>query len=58
MMGDEKRQRRTFAKRLRDVQDYFASVIPQEVSMVDELLQERRAEVEREDRRGGATGED
>jgi hypothetical protein len=40
------------------VQDYFASVIPQEVSMVDELLQERRAEVEREDRRGGATGED
>ena len=35
---------------IRDVQDYFLQAVPQDVLLSEELIRERRAEAEREDR--------
>ncbi len=39
---------KTYSEFLRTVQDYFAARIPPGVSLADELIDERRAEAERE----------
>jgi bifunctional DNA-binding transcriptional regulator/antitoxin component of YhaV-PrlF toxin-antitoxin module len=37
---------------VRKVQEYFRSIVPEEVSLVDELIADRRREAEEEDRDG------
>jgi AbrB family looped-hinge helix DNA binding protein len=42
---------RTQAQALKAIQDYFQSFVPEDVSLVDELIAERRAEVKAESKR-------
>jgi AbrB family looped-hinge helix DNA binding protein len=39
---------RTLDEVIKEVQEYFATIVPRDVSLVDEILADRRSEIERD----------